>query len=73
MEAQLLQLHAEVIAGMTGNTVGPPAVTILTGAGTFTLLVGVFFFIVVWTGVPIIERFINFLYKAVDKLYDFWH
>lgn len=73
MQAQLLELHLAASAAFTGNTVGPPAVTILTGAGTFTLLVGVFFFIVVWTGVPIIEKFINFLYKGVDKLHDFWH
>lgn len=69
-EAQALaQLHAEVIAGMTGNTIATTTeVTILTGTGTFTLLVGVFFFIVVWTGAPIIEWFVEGLLRMVDKI-----
>jgi hypothetical protein len=74
-EAQALaQLHAEVIASMTGNTVATTTeVTLLTGMGFFAPILCFLFFVLVWTGVPLMEKFINFLYKCVDKLHDFWN
>lgn len=74
-EAQALaQLHAEVIASMTGNTIATTTeVTLLTGMGFFAPILAGFFFIIVFTGAPLIEKGVEFLYKCVDKLYDFWH
>lgn len=70
----MLQLHLEWIAAGTGTTVATTTeVTALTGAGFFAPILAGFFFIVVWYGTPIIEWFIKQLYRAVDKLYDFWH
>lgn len=72
MDAELLRLHLAASDAFTGNTVGPAMVTMFSGE-MIASLVAAFFFIVVWWGAPIIEWFVKQLYKAVDKLYDFWH
>ncbi len=74
MEAELMRLHLEWIAAGTGTTVATTTeVTALTGAGFLAPIIAVFFFLLVWWGVPVMEWFVKQLYKAVDKLYDFWH
>lgn len=70
-EAQVTaQLTAEFIAGATGSLTTTSEVVLFNG---LIGLIASFFFILVWTGVPVIEWFVKQLYKAVDKLYDFWH
>lgn len=70
-EAQVTaQLTAEFIAGATGSLTTTSEIVAFSG---IIGMIATFFFVIVWVGVPIIERFVNFLYKCVDKLYDFWH